>query len=88
MEDYFSVSMQFSTSILIAIFGMFTIWTKNTTLLTLYMMMIPAHFFIFIAHVPYFMYAVRYLFDFSLFIIADRLRTRLRDTWFALSSAE
>jgi hypothetical protein len=89
IEGQFSVSVQFTTSLLIAIFGVFAIWMKNnTTLLTLYMVMLPAHFFLFIAHVPYFIYAVRYIFDFFLFVLADNLRTRLTDSWFALSSAE
>lgn len=55
---------------------------KVATFATLYLILLPAHFFVCVLHVPYFLYVLRYLVDLIQWLLAQRHFAQTKYCWF------
>jgi len=55
---------------------------KSSTLVALYLLCLPAHFFVCVLHVPYFLYVLRYIVDFIQLLLALKHFSRAKYCWF------
>ena len=61
---------------------------QAATLLALYLLLLPAHFFVCVLHVPYFLYVLRYLVDLVQLLLAHSYLSRVKCCWFTAVPCE
>ena len=54
-----------------------------STLVALYLLFLPAHFFVCVLHVPYFLYVLRYIVDVMQLLLAQKHFSRVKYCWFS-----
>ena len=72
----------------IGVFSFLPCQPHASTLVALYLLFLPAHFFVCVLHVPYFLYILRYIADFTQLLLAHKHFSQTKYCWLSTPGSD